>query len=192
MLPRDRRRLDRAFEWLKGAMTVNICYGASEPSVGLRINMDRTTLKCYLGDTVLLVSLAFDENELAAAAIHDRILNDDIEINEGMIVENVVAQMLRAAGHKLYFFSCSDRTDAANRMEVDFLVSKSRTMPQHNVSPIEVKSGRKYSTVSLDKYRTKYSAFIDTPFVLHKKDVAVKDGVVYLPLYMTYLLARRA
>jgi hypothetical protein len=54
MLPRDRRRLDRAFEWLKGAMTVNICYGASEPSVGLRINMDRTTLKCYLGDTSFL------------------------------------------------------------------------------------------------------------------------------------------
>lgn len=186
------RDYDGAFEWLKGAMTVNICYGASEPSVGLRINMDRTTLKCYLGDTGLLVSLAFDENELAAESVHDRILNDDIEINEGMLIENIVAQMLRAAGHKLYFYSRSDRTDSANRMEVDFLVSKSNTMPQHNISPIEVKSGRKYSTVSLDKYRTKYAAFIDTPFVLHKKDVMVKDGVVYLPLYMTYLLSRRS
>ena len=66
-------------------------------------------------------------------------------------VENAVAQMLRAAGHKLYFYSCSDREDASNRMEIDFLVSKSRTMPRHNVSPIEVKSGRKYSTTSLDK-----------------------------------------
>ena len=186
------RDYDGAFEWLKGAMTVNICYGASEPNVGLRLNMDRTTLKCYLGDTGLLVSLAFDENELASADIHNRILDDDIEINEGMIVENVVAQMLRAAGHKLYFFSSSDRTDASNRMEIDFLVSKSRTMPQHNVSPIEVKSGRKYSTVSLDKYRAKYAAFLDTPFVLHKKDVMTRDGVVYLPLYMTYLLSRRA
>jgi len=65
-------------------------------------------------------------------------------------------------------------------------------MPQHNVSPIEVKSGRKYSTVSLDKYRAKYAAFLDTPFVLHKKDVMTRDGVVYLPLYMTYLLSRRA
>ena len=185
------RDYDGAFEWLKGAMTVNICYGASEPNVGLRLNMDRTTLKCYLGDTGLLVSLAFDENELATADIHNRILNDDIEINEGMIVENAVAQMLRAAGHKLYFYSCSDREDASNRMEIDFLVSKSRTMPRHNVSPIEVKSGRKYSTASLDKYRTKYAEFLDTPFVLHKKDVAIKDGVVYLPLYMTYLLSHR-
>ncbi len=185
------RDYDGAFEWLKGAMTVNICYGASEPNVGLRLNMDRTTLKCYLGDTGLLVSLAFDENELASADIHNRILNDDIELNEGMIVENMVAQMLRAAGHKLYFYSNSDRNDAASRMEIDFLVSKSRTMPQHNVSPIEVKSGRKYSTVSLDKYRAKYAAFLDTPLKIKKKDVMVKDGVVYLPLYMTYLLSRR-
>lgn len=108
-----------------------------------------------------------------------------------MIVENVVAQMLRAAGHKLYFYSSSDRTDPSNRMEIDFLVSRSRTMPQHNVSPIEVKSGRKYSTVSLDKYRTKYATFLDASFVLHKKDVMIKDGVVYLPLYMAYLLSRR-
>ena len=108
-----------------------------------------------------------------------------------MIVENVVAQMLRAAGHKLYFYSSSDRTDPSNRMEIDFLVSRSRTMPQHNVSPIEVKSGRKYSTVSLDKYRAKYATFLDASFVLHKKDVMIKDGVVYLPLYMAYLLSRR-
>ena len=185
------RDYDGAFEWLKGAMTVNICYGASEPNVGLRLNMDRTTLKCYFGDTGLLVSLAFDENELAAEDIHNRILNDDIEINEGMIVENVVAQMLRTAGNKLYFYSRSDRTDAANRMEIDFLVSKSRTLPKHNVSPIEVKSGRKYSIVSLDKFRTKFATFLDTPFVLHKKDVMVKDGIVFLPLYMTHLLAHR-
>ena len=95
------------------------------------------------------------------------------------------------AGRKLYFYSSSDREDASNRMEIDFLVSKSRTMPRHNVSPIEVKSGRKYSTTSLNKYRTKYAEFLDTPFVLHKKDVAIKDGVVYLPLYMTYLLSHR-
>ena len=185
------RDFDGAFEWLKEAMTVNICYGASEPNVGLRLNMDRTTLKCYLGDTGLLVSLAFDESELAAQDVHNRLLNDDIELNEGMIVENVVAQMLRAAGHKLYFYSNSDRVVAENRMEIDFLVSKSRTQPRNNVSPIEVKSGRKYSTVSLDKFRRKYERFLDTPFVLHKRDVRVKDGVVYLPLYMAYLLVHR-
>ena len=185
------RDYDGAFEWLKEAMTVNICYGASEPNVGLRLNMDRTTLKCYLGDTGLLVSLAFDESELAAEDIHNRLLNDDIELNEGMLVENVVAQMIRAAGHKLYFYSNSDRTDAANRMEIDFLLAKSRTQVKGNVSPLEVKSGRKYGTASLNKFRAKYADFLDTSFVLHKKDVKVEDGIVYLPLYMAPLLVRR-
>ena len=182
------RDYDGAFEWLKSAMTVNICYGAAEPNVGLRLNMDRTTLKCYLADTGLLVSLAFDESEMAQKDVLNRLLNDDIDINEGMIVENVVAQMLRAAGHKLYFYSKSDRNDASNRMEIDFLVAKSRTQPRRNISPVEVKSGRKYSTVSMDKFRAKFAPFLDEAFVLHKKDVQVKDGVIYLPLYMTQLL----
>ena len=182
------RDYDGAFEWLKSAMTVNICYGAAEPNVGLRLNMDRTTLKCYLADTGLLVSLAFDESEMAQKDVLNRLLNDDIDINEGMIVENVVAQMLRAAGHKLYFYSKSDRNDASNRMEIDFLVAKSRTQPRRNISPVEVKSCRKYSTVSMDKFRAKFAPFLDEAFVLHKKDVQVKDGVIYLPLYMTQLL----
>ena len=184
------RDYDGAFEWLKGAMTVNICYGAAEPNVGLRLNMDRTTLKCYLADTGLLVSLAFDESEMAAKDVLNRLLNDDIDLNEGMIVENVVAQMLRSAGHKLYFYSKSDRNDAANRMEIDFLVAKSKTQPRHNISPVEVKSGRKYSTVSMDKFRMKYATFLGEAFVLHKKDVQVKDGVTYLPLYMAPLLLK--
>ena len=185
------RDYDGAFEWLKEAMTVNVCYGASEPNVGLRLNMDRTTFKCYLGDTGLLISLAFDESELAADDIHNRILNDDIELNEGMLIENVVAQMLRTAGHKLYFYSNSDRIDVANRMEIDFLVAKSRTQTKGNVSPIEVKSGRKYGITSLNKFRAKYTDFLDTAFVLHKKDVKVEDGIVFLPLYMAPLLVRR-
>jgi len=185
------RDLESSFEWLKEAMTVNLCSGACEPNVGLRLNMDRNSLKCYLGDTGLLVSLAFDENELAAEDVHNRILSDKIELNEGMIVENVVAQMIRAAGHKLYFYSKDDRCDAANRMEIDFLVARSRTQPKKNISPIEVKSGRKYSTVSLCKFQAKFDQFLDTSYVLHKKDVCVKDGVVYLPLYMAPLLVSR-
>ena len=178
------RDYDGAFEWLKGAMTVNICYGASEPNVGLRLNMDRTTLKCYLGDTGLLVSLAFDENELASADIHNRILDDDIEINEGMIVENVVAQMLRAAGHELFFFSKSDAADRSERMEVDFLIAKPSLTRRRNISPVEVKSSKRYDHTSLDKFTRKYRQFLHVPYVLHPKDVVVQDGITYLPLYM--------
>lgn len=57
-----------------------------------------------------------------------------------------------------------------------------------NVFPIEVKSGKNYTTISLDKFRRKYRAYIDTPYVLHAGDSKIHDGIVYLPLYMTPFL----
>ena len=49
-----------------GAMICNFCYNATEPNLGLTLSADHTTFKCYMGDTGLLVSHAFDENELAS------------------------------------------------------------------------------------------------------------------------------
>ena len=182
------RDYDVTFDWLKSSMIVNVAYNATEPNVGLRLNADRRTLKCYMGDTGLLVSHAFDENELAAADVHARILTGDIDLNEGMLVENVVAQMLRSAGHKLYFYSKADREEAENRMEIDFLLARSKTERKANVAPIEVKSGKRYSLVSLEKFRQKFANFVSTPYVVHCKDLKEEDGIVYLPLYMVSLL----
>ena len=182
------RDFESTFDWLEASMMVNVCRRASEPNVGLELTTDRAALKCYLADTGLLVSHAFGENELAAGKIHDRLLLNDIDINEGMIVENVVAQMLRAAGHSLYFFSKTDRAKPADTMEIDFLVAKSKTNRMHNVSPIEVKSGRSYSTVSLERFRAKYGRFIDKAVVLHPKDFGTRGDVVLVPLYATPLL----
>lgn len=123
--------------------------------------------------------------------MHARILSGDIDLNEGMLVENIVAQMLRATGHKLYFYSKSDRDDAENRMEIDFLLSRSRTECRANISPIEVKSGKRYSLVSLEKFRQKFSRFVFMPFVVHCKDMKQNDGIVYLPLYMVPLLVTK-
>ena len=183
------RNCETAFEWLKGAMTVNLCLSAGEPNVGLELSANHAMFKCYLGDTGLRVSQAFAESDLKREAVHDRILSDRLEINAGMLVENAVAQMLRSAGQKLYFYSNSDRHDAANRMEIDFLIDKPDLTRRHNIVPIEVKSARSYSTVSLDKFRSKYAQLLSTPYVLHTKNLEVKNGVVYLPLYMTPLMA---
>ena len=177
-----------AFEWLKEAMTVNVAYAASEPTIGFKLNADMNTLKCYLGDTGLLVSQAFDESTLRAEEIHRRILTDKIELNEGMLVENIVAQMLRAVGHAPYFYSCADREVKENRMEIDFLVDKPILTRRHNVSPVEVKSGSNVSHVSLDKFIAKYRACLAEPFLLSDKDVAQKGGITYLPLYMAPLI----
>ena len=182
------REYEDAVMWLDDGRIVNLCFNTTEPDVGLRMNLDRVTMKCYLADTGLLVSHAFDENELAAESIHRRLIFDRIEINEGMLVENVVAQMLQAAGRKLYFHSEYDKSDAKNRMEIDFLIAKSKVGRRKNIIPIEVKSGKRYTTSSLDKFTNKFRTKVDRPVVLHPKDLKVSDGVTYLPLYMTPLL----
>lgn len=112
---------------------------------------------------------------------------DKLEVNEGMLVENIVAQMLWASGHKLYFFSNYSKTSADDRMEIDFLISKTVTTSRHNISPIEVESGNRYAITSLRKCIAKYGSQLSTPYVLHDKDLKEDNGIVYLPLYMTLL-----
>jgi putative ATPase len=182
------REYEDALFWLDDAMIANICYNSTEPNIGLKLNMDRMTLKCYMGDTGLLISHAFDENGLVSEEIYKKLLFDKLEVNKGMIVENIVAQMLAASGHKLYFYSNPSRDDKDARMEIDFLIAKSKISNRHNISPIEVKSGKNYTLTSLRKFMERYAEQTGIPYVLHTSDFKEEDGIVYLPLYMTPML----
>lgn len=182
------RDYSEAFFWLSDAKIINCCYNSTEPSIGLKLNEERTTLKCYMGDTGLLISHAFDERGIVTSELYQKLMFDKLEVNEGMLVENIVAQMLRAAGHKLYFFSKYSAKEADERMEIDFLIAKPTITSRHNISPIEVKSGSHYTITSLKKCIKKYDKQLATPYVLHDKDLKVEDGIMYLPLYMTSLL----
>lgn len=182
------RDYSEAFFWLSDAKIINCCYNSTEPNIGLRLHEERTTLKCYMGDTGLLVSHAFVERGDICKELYHKLMFGKLEVNEGMLVENIVAQMLRAAGHKLFFFSKNSRTDASERMEIDFLIAKKTLTSRHNISPIEVKSGKNYRLSSLHKLLDKYDRQLATPYVLHDKDLKVENGIVFLPLYMTPLL----
>lgn len=182
------RDFQNSFFWLSEAMTVNIAYNTTEPNVGLGMNVERSSLKCYMADTGLLLSMAFDENTIVSEELYRKLLLDKLEVNAGMLLENLVAQMLRATGHKLYFYSNNSREEASDRMEVDFLISKSAITSRHNISPIEVKSGRRYAITSLNKMMDKYSNYLSTSYVIHTADYAEKDAITYLPVYMVPLL----
>ena len=182
------RDYSQAFFWLNDAKVINCCYNSTEPSIGLKLNEDRTTLKCYLNDTGLLISHAFDERGIVTEDLYRKLMFDKLEVNQGMLVENIVSQMLKASGHNLFFFSNSSRASAEDRMEIDFLIAKQTTTSRHNISPIEVKSGARYALTSLTKCMTKYAKDLSTPYVLHDKDLKIEDGIVFLPLYMTPLL----
>lgn len=182
------RDYEDAMFWLSDAMIMNVCYNSTAPSIGLKLNMDRMTLKCYMADTGLLISHAFDENGIVSEEIYKKLLFDKLEVNKGMIVENIVAQMLVASGHKLYFYANASRDDVTERMEIDFLIAKSKISNRHNISPIEVKSSKNYTLRSLQKFKSKFDEQTHIPYVIHPGDYKEKNGIVYLPLYMTPLL----
>ncbi len=181
------RQYENAFFWLRESMVANICYGATEPSLGLNLKTDSSTLKCYMSDTGLLISMAFDENAIMQESLYRKLMLDKLEMNEGMLMENIAAQMLRARGHKLYFYSNYSR-DASDRMEIDFLIAKSSITSRHNISPIEVKSTNRYTLTSLNKCLAKFSNYLSTPYVVHTADLKMEGGILYIPLYMVSLL----
>ena len=182
------RDYEKAFFWLDDAMIINSCYNTTEPNIGLNLNKDTNTMKCYMADTGLLISHAFDTNEIVSEDLYRKILLDKLEMNSGMIIENIVAQMLRTAGHKLFFYSNSSMTDRDSRMEIDFLIGKGKITARHNISPIEVKSSARYTLTSLKKCIAKYGSYLSTAYVIHPADLKEEDNIIYLPLYMCPLL----
>ncbi|MFI3212996.1 MAG: ATP-binding protein [Eubacteriales bacterium] len=177
------RNYEDSFIWLHEAMIVNTCFNATDPNAALAISEDVTTQKCYMGDTGLLVTQAFLSGSFTDNELYKAVLFNRLDINEGMIMENVVAQMLRINGHRLYFYSRNDTNNRANHMEIDFLIKKGK-----KICPIEVKSGNYRSHSSLDKFAKKFSSQIGEKYILYTKDVQVKDGIIHLPLYMGIFL----
>ena len=182
------REYGSAFFWLDDAKMVNICYNTTAPNIGLQLNEDRTTLKCFFCDTGLLISLSFNARGIVSNEIYQKLMFDKLEVDEGMLVENIVAQMLKAAGHKLFFYNSYDKEDAENRMQIDFLIQKEIVTSRHNISPIEVKSSTNYTLTSIRKCIKKYGQNLSTPYVLHSSDLKIEEGLTYIPLYMTPLL----
>ena len=177
------RSYEDSFVWLNESMIVNTCFNATDPNVGLALSADHSTQKCYMADTGLLVTQTFMDKAFTENGLYRAILFDKLSINEGMIMENVVAQMLRTNGHKLYFYSRSDATNRKNDMEIDFLITEGK-----KICPIEVKSNNYVSHSSLDKFRDKFSSKIGNSYILYSKDVIVKDGIIHLPIYMATFL----
>ena len=177
------RGYEDSFIWLNEAMIINTCFNATDPNVGLALSADHSTQKCYMADTGLLVTQTFMDRNFTDNELYKAILFDKLDVNEGMLMENIVAQMLRQSGHKLDFYSRSDSTNRKNHMEIDFLITQGK-----KISPVEVKSANYRFHTSLDKFRKKFSSKIGTSYVLYPKDVMEKDGIWHLPLYMAMCL----
>ena len=178
---------EETFFWLGDSQIANECFQCNDPNVGLSLNEDRAYVKCYLGDTGLLVSHAFDENELLRDEVYKQILADKLSLNAGMLYENAIAQMLAANGHKLYFHTEYNLAKHRNDVEIDFLISNDSKL-KYRMFPIEVKSGKKYSLESLKRFKAKFGKRIGECYVVHPRNLCLKDGIVCIPPYMTMCL----
>ena len=179
-----------AFFWLSDACISCTCYGVGDPAVGLSSTMDEGSFKCYMADTGLLVAQLFADSEQTPHEVYRDILLGKLETNEGMFAENAVAQQFVASGRQLFFYSRRDDAASENTMEVDFLISKGydNAAGRMRVSPVEVKSTKRYGTRSLEKFKAKFGGRVGTQYVLHPKPMSDEGDLVRLPLYMAHLL----
>ena len=180
-------RYDEPLFWLEDSMICNLCYKCNDPCVGFALNKNDSAVKCYMGDTGLLVSHAFNENEIASQQLYRSIINGKLSLNEGMLYENAIAQMLTALGKKLFFYTQYNLQKHRNDIEIDFLLSN-ESKTNFKVFPIEVKSSKNYTTSSLGAFREKFGKKIDREIIIHPKNFSIESGVMKIPPYMIWCM----
>lgn len=173
--------------WLEDSMICNVCYRCNDPSVGLALNKNDSYAKCYMGDTGLLVSLAFSENELSDNELYKQIMNDKLSLNKGMLYENAISQIITSTGRKLYFYTRYSEEKHRNDIEIDFIISN-ESKTNYKINPIEVKSSKNYSTSSLIEFSKIYKKKIDRQIIVHPKNFKKDGNVIKVPPYMLYML----
>lgn len=175
--------MDELLADLEDSLCVNFAYHANDPTVGLALHMDKDRYKMFVGDTGLFVTLAFWDKSVTDNVIYQKLLSDKLSANLGYVYENVVAQMLRAAGHELFYHTWPTPSGKHN-YEVDFLLSHG-----NKLCPIEVKSSGYRAHVSLDEFGKKFSSAIQQRYLVYTKDLHKDGDTLLVPAYMTPLLA---
>lgn len=156
-----------SFNWLTDAGVANACYNVEEPRAALKLNEKRSLFKLFMADTGLLCALSMDNIQFS-------ILQGDLSVNLGSILENTMSQMFTANGFSLHFF------DTKKYGELDFVLQNGTA-----IDLIEIKSGNDYKkhaalnkVMSVDEWKAKQA------IVFCKGNVEEEDGVLYLPWYM--------
>lgn len=167
---------------IKESMVVNMAYHANDPGVGMALHQDQNKYKMFAGDTGLFVTLAFWDKKFTDNTIYHKLLSDKLSTDLGYVYENAIAQMLKASGHELYYYTFPTDSGKHN-YEVDFLIADG-----DKISPIEVKSSGYKAHASLDAFCKKFSARIKNKYLIYTKDMRKEEDVQYLPAYMTMFL----
>ncbi len=180
------RSYGNAIDFLNESMIVNNCINVTKPEVALELYADRSKFKMFMGDTGLLVTYILQTSGENADKLYRALIIDNLDINQGMIFENIVSQMLRVNEHELYFhefYYTAPGNKSEKRYEIDFLTVKGKRLV-----PIEVKSSSYRNHKSFDYFKEKYNIKLNSKYIVYTKDLKIEDGITYIPIYMTGLI----
>lgn len=167
---------------MEDSLTVNISHHANDPNVGLALHADYDQYKMYVGDTGLFITLAFWDKNAADNTIYRKLLSDKLSADLGYVYENVVAQMLTANGHQLYYYTWP--TDhGKHNYEIDFILTHG-----DKICPVEVKSSGYKTHASLDAFKVKFSDRIFRNYLIYTKDLRKEGDLILLPAFLTIFL----
>ncbi len=166
------------FEYLVSSGISLAVHAISNPHFPLSESLQKNLLKLYLNDVGMLSGMLYHNNIRP-------ILDDVRSINLGSVYESVVAQELRAHGHKLFYY------DNRKQGEVDYLVDDYTAMSAH---PIEVKSGKDYTVHSALNNLLKNPDYnIQAATVISNEREIRQDGkITYMPVYLVMFMAADA
>ena len=166
---------------LEDSKTTLFSFHSNNPNVGMSLTKDISKYKIFCADTGLFVTLTFWDKNYTENVIYQKLLNDKLSTNLGYVYENVIAQILAAAGNNLFYYTWSK--DATHNYEIDFLLSRGAKL-----HPIEVKSSGYNTHASLDAFCKKFSHIIEKRYLIYTKDLKKDKETLLLPVYMTPFL----
>ncbi len=175
-----------AVSFISESMIGNECINVTKPEIALELFADRSNFKLYMGDTGLLISQIMKNQDDIDEDIYKTLIFGSLGINQGMLLENMAAQMLRASGHSLYFHEylyTPEGNTTEKKYEVDFIIVKKK-----KICPIEVKSSNYTSHKSFDYLIKKYQLKMEERYIIYTKDLKYEDGITYIPIYMTMMI----
>lgn len=166
------------FEYLISSGTALKVSAISNPKYPLAESAHKNLMKLYLNDVGLLTMLLY-KNSIRP------VISDEDSVNLGSVYEGVVAQELKAHGHKLFYY------DNKQRGEVDFLIDDYSST---TILPIEVKSGKDYTRHSAMNNLLKVRDYdVASGLVLsNSREIKTVGNVSYMPVYYVMFIDANA
>lgn len=167
---------------MESSKTVLVSYKSDDPNAGLTRTKDLENFKLFVCDIGLFTTMLFMDKDFTENIIYEKLLSDKLSVNLGYLYENVVAQILKANGNSLFYYTFLDEKSRHN-FEIDFLLARN-----NKVCPIEIKSSGYKTHASLDAFSEKYSSRILNKYLVYTKDLRKDKDVFSVPVYMTMFL----